>query len=51
MKFKEAIYPFVVNILTNEAENYIVRHEAAEGIANLGDESSIEILRKYIGEE
>lgn len=48
MKNKELIYPYLVNVLANDNENYIVRHEAAEAIANFGDKDSIHILRKYL---
>ncbi|XP_075265634.1 deoxyhypusine hydroxylase-like [Convolutriloba macropyga] len=47
MQLKEAI-PFLSQVLSNESENTMVRHEAGEALGAIGCESAAEILKKYI---
>lgn len=38
---------FLISVLSNEKEDPIVRHEAAEALGAIGDEESLPVLEKY----
>jgi len=46
MQLAEAI-PFLSEVLENEKENVMVRHEAGEALGAIGDESALTVLERY----
>merc|ERR1712117_564340 len=46
MQLAEAI-PFLSEVLENEKENVMVRHEAGEALGAIGDDSALTVLERY----
>lgn len=46
---KQLVMPFLINVINDEAEFAVVRHEAAEGLSNFGDDADqiLPIFQKY----
>jgi len=44
MGFTDSAHKFLVNVLENEKEDYVTRHEAAEALGNMFCEEDIELL-------
>ena len=47
MGYTKQSHDFLVNILKNEDEHYVVRHEAAEALGNMYCDEDVKLLEEY----
>lgn len=48
-EFKGLAKPFLINVINDDKEFAVVRHEAAEGLSNFGDDADeiLPVFKKY----
>jgi HEAT repeat protein len=51
MGFTKPAHDFLVNVLTNEKEHYVTRHEAAEALGNFYFDDDIPLMEQFLKHE